>query len=90
MFVRPGLQACGLSEPDTYKQGVPKMIDYKIYCQVQFNMFQRCVLVLMNPLPIALEEDLQRRSSSAVKLNWIAFDNVSVIRLLKETRQCSG
>lgn len=55
----------------------------------QFDMFQGCVLVLMNPLPIALEEDLQRRSSSAAKLDWIAFDDVSVIRLLKEARQGS-
>lgn len=44
------------------------------------------MLVLVNPLPVALEEDLQCGSSSAPKLNWIAFDDVSVIRLLKEAR----
>lgn len=56
----------------------------------QLDVFQGCVLVLVNPLSIALEEDLQRRSSPAFKLNWIAFDDVRVIRLLKEARQGSG
>lgn len=46
-----------------------------------------CVLVLMNPFPVTLEEDLQSGSGAAPQPDRVAFDDVSVFRLLQEVWQ---
>lgn len=45
------------------------------------------VLVLMDPLAVAFEEDLQRRRRPTPQLDGVALDNVGVRRLLQEVRQ---
>lgn len=45
------------------------------------------VLVLVHPLPVALEEDLQRGHGTAAQLDGVAFDDVGLLRLLDEVRQ---
>lgn len=45
------------------------------------------VLVLMDPLAVAFEEDLQRRRRPTPQLDGVALDNVGIHRLLQEVRQ---
>lgn len=45
------------------------------------------VLVLVHPLPVAFEEDLQRGGGPTAQLNGVAFDDVGILRLLDEVRQ---
>lgn len=45
------------------------------------------VLVLVHPLPVAFEEDLQRGCGPTAQLNGVAFDDVGILRLLDEVRQ---
>lgn len=45
------------------------------------------VFVLVHPLPVAFEEDLQCGRRSAAQLDGVAFDDVGVLRLLDEVRQ---
>lgn len=53
-------------------------------------MLLRDVLALVDPFTVALEEDLQSGPSSTPELDGIAFDDVSVNRLLQELGQCPG
>lgn len=55
--------------------------------RVQVLILVGKVLVLVNPLPVAFEEDLQRGRRSAAQLDGVAFDDVGVLRLLDEVRQ---
>lgn len=45
------------------------------------------VLVLVHPLPVAFEEDLQGGCGPTAQLDGVAFDDVGVLRLLDEVRQ---
>ena len=48
------------------------------------GVFLRLVLALVDPLPIALEEDLQGGASPAFELDGVALDDVGIIGLLQE------
>ena len=48
------------------------------------------VLALMDPFPVALEEDLQRGLGPAAQLDGVALDDVGVVRLLQEAGEGPG
>lgn len=45
------------------------------------------VLVLVDPLAVAFEKDLQRRRRPTSQLDGVALDDVGVLGLLQEVRQ---
>jgi hypothetical protein len=47
-------------------------------------VFLRLVLALVDPLPIALEEDLQGWPGPALELDGVALDDIGIIGLLQE------
>lgn len=47
------------------------------------------MLVLMDPLPVAFEEDLHGRPCFAPECDRVALDDVRILRLLYEMRQRS-
>lgn len=56
----------------------------------QVGMLTGRVLALVDPLAIALEEDLQGGPGLAVQLDGVALDDVRIHRLLHEARQRAG
>lgn len=48
----------------------------------------RCMLALVNPFTVALEEDLESGPSLTPELDGVILDNVRINRLLEEVRQC--
>ena len=48
------------------------------------------VLALMDPFPIALEEDLKRGLGLAAQLDGVALDDVGVVGLLQEAGEGPG
>ena len=48
------------------------------------------VLALMDPFPVALEEDLQCGLGPAAQLDGVALDDVGVVGLLQEAGQGPG
>lgn len=55
--------------------------------RVLVHIFLDRVLVLVNPFPVALEEDLQGGSGTAPQPDGVALDDVGVFWLLPEVRQ---
>lgn len=55
--------------------------------RVEVLVLLREVLVLVHPLAVAFEEDLQGGRRSAAQLDGVALDDVGVLRLLDEVRQ---
>lgn len=53
-------------------------------------MLLRHVLALVNPFPVALEEDLESGPSLTTELDGVALDDVSVDRFFQEVRQRPG
>ena len=58
-----------------------------VLTRVQVLVLVGKVLVLVDPLAVALEEDLQRRRGAAAQLDGVALDDVGLLRLLEEVRQ---
>lgn len=62
-----------------------KKKSFRTCCEI--SVLLRRVLALVDPITIALEEDLECRPSLTPELDGITFDNVGIDRLLQEVRQ---
>ena len=51
-------------------------------------MLLRHVLVLVDPFPVALEEDLKSRPSLTPEFDGVTLDDVSIHRLFQKKGQC--
>ena len=72
---------------DGYRQESIYRVLLKALTRGEVFVLVRGVLVLVHPLPVALEEDLQGGRSPAPQLDGVALDDVGVRRLLQEVGQ---